>query len=298
MKTTPNKQSGTLQESELVLNKDGSVYHLHLKPEHIADTVLLVGDQGRVEQISAKFDNIEFSIQNREFCTQTGSYNGKRITVMSTGIGTDNIDIAINELDAAVNIDLENRSIKTETTSLNLIRIGTCGALQPGVPVDSFAISSYGIGFDGLLNFYEHSKTKNEAQIQSDFVDFYKNNGHDIDVYVSEGNQELIAKLEPGMIKGITATANGFYGPQGRVLRLKAQIPGQNELLRDFRSSENRIINFEMETSGLYGIGGLLGHKCCTVCAVIANRFSKTYSENYKLTVDNLIDTVLDRLTV
>ncbi|MDA7730175.1 nucleoside phosphorylase [Salibacteraceae bacterium] len=298
MKTTTNRHSETLQESELVLNKDGSVYHLHLKPEHIADTVLLVGDQGRVEQISNKFDTIEFSIQNREFCTTTGSYKGKRITALSTGIGTDNIDIAINELDAAVNIDLENRSIKSELKSLNLIRIGTCGALQADIPVDSFAISSYGLGFDGLLNFYEHSKTKKESKIQSDFIQFYKDHGHEVDAYVSEGNKELISILEPGMIKGITATANGFYGPQGRVLRLKAQIPNQNELLRDFKSGDNRIINFEMETSGLYGIGGLLGHKCCTVCAVIANRFSKSYSEDYMLTVDKLIDTVLDRLTV
>ena len=298
MKTTPNRHSETLQESELVLNKDGSVYHLHLKPEHIVDTVLLVGDQGRVEQISNKFDTIEFSIQNREFCTTTGSYKGKRITALSTGIGTDNIDIAINELDAAVNIDLENRSIKSELKSLNLIRIGTCGALQADIPVDSFAISSYGLGFDGLLNFYEHSKTKKESKIQSDFIQFYKDHGHEVDAYVSEGNKELISILEPGMIKGITATANGFYGPQGRVLRLKAQIPNQNELLRDFKSGDNRIINFEMETSGLYGIGGLLGHKCCTVCAVIANRFSKSYSEDYMLTVDKLIDTVLDRLTV
>lgn len=298
MNTIPNRQSETLLESELVLNKDGSVYHLHLKPEHIADTVLLVGDQGRVELISEKFENVEFSIQNREFCTQTGTYNGKRITVMSTGIGTDNIDIAINELDAAVNIDLQKRSIKPDLTSLNLIRIGTCGALQANVPVDSFAISSYGLGFDGLLNFYEHSKTKKESKIQSDFIQFYKDHGHEVDAYVSEGNKELISILEPGMIKGITATANGFYGPQGRVLRLKAQIPNQNELLRDFKSGDNRIINFEMETSGLYGIGGLLGHKCCTVCAVIANRFSKSYSEDYMLTVDKLIDTVLDRLTV
>jgi len=298
MKTTTNRHSETLQESELVLNKDGSVYHLHLKPEHIADTVLLVGDQGRVEQISNKFDTIEFSIQNREFCTTTGSYKGKRITALSTGIGTDNIDIAINELDAAVNIDLENRSIKSELKSLNLIRIGTCGALQADIPVDSFAISSYGLGFDGLLNFYEHSKTKKESKIQSDFIQFYKDHGHEVDAYVSEGNKELISILEPGMIKGITATANGFYGPQGRVLRLKAQIPNQNELLRDFKSGDNRIINFEMETSGLYGIGGLLGHKCCTVCAVIANRFSKSYSEDYMLTVDKVIDTVLDRLTV
>jgi len=298
MKTTTNRHSETLQESELVLNKDGSVYHLHLKPEHIADTVLLVGDQGRVEQISNKFDTIEFSIQNREFCTTTGSYKGKRITALSTGIGTDNIDIAINELDAAVNIDLENRSIKSELKSLNLIRIGTCGALQADIPVDSFAISSFGIGFDGLLNFYTHSKTAAESQIQNDFIKFYKENGHEVDVYVSEGNQELVDKLEPGMVKGITATANGFYGPQGRVLRLKAQIPNQNELLRDFRSGEQRIVNFEMETSGLYGIGSLLGHKCCTVCAVIANRFSKTYSEDYRVTVDKLIDTVLDRLTV
>lgn len=298
MKTNTNSNSGSLQSSELVLNGDGSVYHLHLKPEHVADTVLLVGDQGRVEQITRKFETIEYSIQNREFFTQTGFYNGHRITVLSTGIGTDNIDIAINELDAAVNIDLENRRIKNETKSLNLIRIGTCGSLQPDVPVDSLAISSYGLGFDGLLDFYKKEQSYQEVAIQQDFNEFYKRNGHSVSVYVSEASTELVSLLEEGMVKGITATANGFYGPQGRVLRLMAQIPNQNELLSAFRSGDNRIINFEMETSGLYGIGGLLGHKCCTVCAVIANRFTKNYSKDYKLTVDKLIDTVLDRLTV
>ncbi len=298
MRTVLNSKSETLSESELVLNPDGSVYHLHLKPEHIADTVLLVGDQGRVEQVTRHFSDTEFVIQNREFCTATGTYNGKRVTVLSTGIGTDNIDIAINELDAAVNIDLETRTLKANPKSLNFVRIGTCGSLQEDVPVDALALSTYGLGFDGLLDFYNNENTAEEAKVKNDFESFYAQNGHDISVYVAEGDTSLVKTLENGMYKGITATANGFFGPQGRVLRLQAKIPEQNELLNQFRSGNNRIINFEMETSGLYGIGGLLGHKCATVCAVIANRFTKSYSKDYKVTVDKLVGTVLDRLTV
>ncbi len=298
MKTKAHFKSDTLSESELVLNEDGSVYHLHLREEHIADTVLLVGDPGRVEQVSRKFSSIDFQVQNREFCTHTGFYNGKRITVMSTGIGTDNIDIAVTELDAAVNIDLDSRTIKTNPRKLNLVRIGTCGSLQEDIPVDSYALSTFGLGFDGLLDFYDHENEPEEAKIQSDFIEFYKANGHDISVYAAKGNNELIGQLEQGMHKGITATANGFFGPQGRVLRLNAKIPNQNELLNQFRSGQQRIINFEMETSGLYGLGGLMGHRCATVCAVIANRFTKSYSKDYKKTVDQLVDLVLDRLTV
>lgn len=291
------KSDERLKESELVLNSDGSVYHLHLKEEHVADTVLLVGDQGRVKQISKFFDSIDCSIQNREFYTETGWFNGKRITALSTGIGTDNIDIAINELDAAVNIDLANRTIKPQSKALNLIRIGTSGALQADIEVDQFAISSFGLGFDGLLHFYQKQLTENERAITDAFSAYFQQNNFDFNVYVAEGSSQLIQQLEAGMVKGITATANGFYGPQGRALRLKPFLPEQNELLNQFRFNEHRIVNFEMETSGLYGIGGLLGHNCCTVCAVIANRFTKTFSKDYKKTVDQLILTVLQRLT-
>ena len=237
MRTVLNSKSETLSESELVLNPDGSVYHLHLKPEHIADTVLLVGDQGRVEQVTRHFSDTEFVIQNREFCTATGTYNGKRVTVLSTGIGTDNIDIAINELDAAVNIDLETRTLKANPKSLNFVRIGTCGSLQEDVPVDALALSTYGLGFDGLLDFYNNENTAEEAKVKNDFESFYAQNGHDISVYVAEGDTSLVKTLENGMYKGITATANGFFGPQGRVLRLQAK----------FRNKTNCLISLDQE---------------------------------------------------
>ncbi len=284
-------------DSELVLNPDGSIYHLHLKPEHIADTVILVGDQGRVDQVASFFDSVEFEIQNREFKTKTGNYNGARITVMSTGIGPDNMDIAINEIDAAVNIDLSSRLPKENRKSLNLVRIGTCGSLQEAIPVDSFAISSFGMGMDGLLHYYAYENDQEEAQIQQELIRQLNWSKPTADPYLARCSSELHDKLKDGAYSGITATAGGFYGPQGRQLRLSALRPDLNEQLNQFSYNGLQIINFEMETAALYGLGGMLDHSCCTVCAVIANRFTKSYSKDYKKTVNQLIEHTLTRLT-
>ncbi len=285
-----------IAESELILNPSGSIFHLHLHPEQIADTILLVGDQGRVESVSKYFSNIEVKVQNREFATHTGTYNGKRMTVLSTGIGTDNIDIVINELDALVNIDLKERTIKKNHTKLNLVRLGTSGALQANIPVDSFVLSEYGLGFDGLLNFYE-DKNLFENELTNEFIrqtDWQKKLNYP---YMVKGSERLIALLKEGMNTGITATACGFYGPQGRELRLKPAVEGLNEKLTAFDYKGLKVTNFEMETSALYGLSKLLGHDACTVCAIIANRILKGYSKDYKVAVDNLIKITLDRLS-
>lgn len=286
-----------LKESELILNQDGSVYHLHLLPEHIADIVILVGDQGRVEAVSKYFDEIEFSIQNREFFTQTGWFEGTRISVLSTGIGTDNIDIAINELDAALNIDLKQRRIKENKKSIKMIRIGTSGSLQEDIPVDSFAISEYGLGFDGLLHYYKPEYDEDELSLSQAFAKHYQAKPEQVIPYAVKADEGLHHLLKEGMTSGITATASGFYAPQGRALRLLPDRNESNEMLNSFQHLDHRIINFEMETAALYGLGSMLGHQCCTVCAVIANRFTKSYSKDYKSTVDQLIQTTLERLT-
>lgn len=285
-----------IAESELVLNDDGSVYHLRLKPEHIADTVFLVGDQGRVAKISNHFDELEVEIANREFVTHTGSYKGKRFTALSTGIGADNIDITINELDAAVNIDLVKRLPKSEKKSLNLIRIGTSGALHGDIPVDSLVISTHGLGFDGLIYYYDYQFTPEEAQLNQKINTHLQWDSRLSKPYLISGSDNLIGKLGSGMIPGITATATGFYGPQGRQLNLKLSNQKINENLASFIHGGHRIINFEMETSALYGLGKSLGHQCCTCCAVIANRVIKKYSRNHEATIDKLIKTVLDRM--
>jgi uridine phosphorylase len=284
-----------IPDSELIINPNGSIFHLHLLPEQIADTVLLVGDPGRVKQVSEKFDTIECKVENREFVTHTGSFKGKRISVLSTGIGTDNIDIVINELDALVNIDLHARVEKESKRSLNLIRIGTSGALQEDIPVDSFVISAFGLGMDGLLNFYRHhwpetDKLKDEFLQQTQWPSSFNT------PYLVKGSDDLRKKIGEGMHTGITATACGFYGPQGRILRLNLHMPDLNERLTNFKSDSWRITNFEMETSALFGLSSLLGHKATTVCAIIANRIRKEYSKNYKIAVNNLIDTVLERI--
>ncbi|UTW60883.1 nucleoside phosphorylase [bacterium SCSIO 12741] len=284
-------------DSELVLNPDGSIYHLHLKPEHLADTIILVGDQGRVDQVSSFFERVDFEVQNREFKTKTGVFNGKRITVMSTGIGPDNMDIAINELDAAVNIDLQTRLPKESLKSLNLVRIGTCGSLQEDIPVDSFAISTFGMGMDGVLHYYDFEYDEEEQSIQQEIVRQLDWNPAAAEPYLVRSSTQLFDTLKEGMYGGITATAGGFYGPQGRQLRLSAHRPELNEQLNQFNHNGHRIINFEMETAALYGLGGMLGHQCCTVCAVIANRFTKSYSKDYKTTVNKLIESTLNRLT-
>lgn len=285
-----------IPESELVLNNDGSVYHLCLKAEHVADTVILVGDQGRVNQVSKHFEKIEHKLQNREFITHTGIYKNKRITVISTGIGPDNIDIAINELDAAVNIDLKNRRFKKEKRVLNIIRIGTSGALQKDIPVDSFVVSEFGLGLEGLVYYYDYKFDQKETDLTEKINTHLTWNPNLSKPYIVKGSTNLIEKIGKGMTKGITATASGFYGPQGRKLRLELDKPDINERLTSFEHKGHRVTNFEMETSALYGLGTLLGHNCCTCCAIIANRITQKYSGNHSLIVDNLIETVLKRI--
>lgn len=286
-----------IAETELILNPDGSVYHLHLRPEHIADDVIVVGDPGRVAAISKHFDKIEAQIQSREFITHTGTFNGKRITVIATGIGTDNIDIVLNELDAAVNIDLEKREIKSQRKSLNIIRLGTSGALQEYIPVDSFVVSEYGLGFDGLLNYYADINEINDNRLSEAFIKHTNWNWRLPFPYAVKGSDSLRNKIAPDWIKGITATAPGFYGPQGRTLRLAPALKSFNEVLTRFDHEGNRITNFEMETSALYGLSQLLGHHACTICVIIANRVIRQYSKDYKTAVNRMITAVLERLT-
>ncbi|MEM7105640.1 MAG: nucleoside phosphorylase [Bacteroidota bacterium] len=285
-----------IPDSELVLNDDGSVYHLHLKPEHIADTVILVGDQGRVNLISSLFDHVEHKIKNREFITHTGIYKGTRITVLSTGIGTDNIDIVVNELDAAVNIDLEKRIPFPKRKKLNLIRIGTSGSIQYDVPVGAHLVSEYALGLDGLLYYYNYEFTREEAALCDRINDHLNWNSDLSRPYIVKGSERLVSHLGEGMSKGVTITASGFYGPQGRALYLKPKDETLNERMESFDDGQHKITNFEMETSALYGLGKMLGHNCCTCCAIIANRVRKGYSEDYKVIVKDLIKVVLDRI--
>lgn len=285
-----------IPESELILNPDGSIFHLKLHPEDIGDTILLVGDQGRVEMVSSYFDKVEVQKQNREFVTHTGNFNGKRISVISTGIGTDNLDIVINELDALVNIDLQKREVKSTLSSLNMVRIGTSGALQENIPVDSYVLSEYGLGMDGLMNFYAASAIY-EHEITAEFV---KQTGWAAPLntpYLIKGSETLFNKLKKDCHSGITATACGFYGPQGRELRLKAAVEGLNEKLTAFDFNGLKVTNFEMETSALFGLSKSLGHQASTVCAIIANRILKQFSKDYKKTVNNLIEKTLQDLT-
>lgn len=285
-----------LEESELVINDDGSIFHLHLLPHQIADTILVVGDQGRVEQISKNFDSIEHKVANREFVTHTGTYKGKKISAISTGIGADNIDIVLNELDALVNIDLKIRTIKKNPNSLTIIRIGTSGALQPNIPVDSFVVSDYGLGFDGLAGFYQNLSESDELDLEKAFFSQVSWGISTVRPYFAKGDNELIELLSQEAQRGITITGNGFYGPQGRVLRLKTKQENLNEQLQNFEYNGIKLMNFEMETSALYSLGNMMGHKTATICAVIANRHLKQYSKDYKKTVDKLIVYVLDKL--
>ena len=287
--------------TELVLNPDNSVYHLKLHPHQIAKDIILVGDPGRVKIISSLFDTVEHQIENREIVTHTGRLNGKAITVLSTGMGTDNIDIdiVINELDALVNIDLENRTVKNEHTALNLVRIGTSGALQAEIPVDDFIVSEYGLGLDGLMNYYEYDSTPEEQELLTQFYAQTNYNKTFAQPYFVKGAPELFDKLKTGnrCHAGITATASGFYGPQGRVLRIPLKETQINEKLNQFNFQNKKVVNFEMETSALYGLSRALGHNACTVCAVIGNRFTKEFSKDYKATVKELIAFTLERLT-
>lgn len=287
----------TLPSSELVLNPDGSIYHLKLQPEQLADTVIVVGDQGRVETISKHFDVIECRVQNREFVTHTGTYRGKRISAISTGIGTDNLDIVMNELDALVNIDLKNRVIRDTHHSLDIVRIGTSGTLVKDIPVDSVIVSTHGLGFDGLLHFYSFQENEREQAILSAILKQLHLPESLNRPYLVESDPVLFSKLSPGYFTGITATACGFYGPQGRTLRLTPAVPDLNERMMGFKHQDLLITNFEMETSALFGLSRLLGHRSATACAIIANRASLEYSKDYKPVIENLITSVLDRLS-
>jgi len=284
--------------SELILNADGSIFHLHLKPGQIAKDVILVGDPGRVEMIADFFDQIEVRAQNREFVTVTGRYKGKRITVLSTGIGTDNIDIVINELDALVNIDLGTREIKAKKTSLNLIRIGTSGALQGDIPVDAFLVSRKAIGFDGLMNFYARREEIADIEFENAFKSYTNWNPLLASPYVVDCNEDLYNKITDGdFIPGITISAPGFYGPQGRELRLNIIDRQINDKIEAFRFNEMKITNYEMECSAIYGLSQLLGHQALTVCIIIANRISRDASSDYKPVMKRLVIKILDKLT-
>jgi uridine phosphorylase len=290
-------QKQMIAASELILNPDGSVYHINLKPGQIANDIIFVGDQNRVEKITKHFDSIEFTTQKREFKTQTGTYKGKRMTVMSTGIGPDNIDIVMNELDALVNVDLETRTVKKELTSLNIVRIGTSGSLQADIPCDSFVMSQYGLGLDNMLRSYlidEISETEmEEAFIKHTNLDMRKGRP-----YVIAGSKTLEHRLESDKIfKGFTGTAGGFYGPQGRVVRLGIQDPELNSKMDSFNFNGTRMTNLEMETGAIYGLGKLLGHNCLSLNAIIANRATGTFSEDPYKAVDELIEYTLNKLS-
>ncbi len=285
-----------VKESELILNPDGSIYHLNLKPKHIANTIIFVGDQDRVEKVTKHFDTIEFSIQKREFKTQTGSYKGLRITVISTGIGSDNIDIVLNELDALVNIDLETRLPKEKLTCLNIIRIGTSGSLQDNIPVDSFVLSSYAMDINGMLHSYQINSINN-PDIEDAFVKHTIWNPVKAKPIIIKNCKILEKRLESSKTtKGLTVTSGGFYGPQGRVLRLPLQDSTLNSKMKSFNFNGFRISNLEMETSAIYGLSKLLGHHAISLNAVIANRANGTFSKNPSKTVEDLISYTLNKI--
>ena len=285
-----------IQSSELILNPDGSVYHLNLLPEHIAHDIIFVGDQNRVEKITQFFYSIEFSTQKREFKTQTGIFKGKRITVLSTGIGPDNIDIVMNELDALVNIDLNTRIPKKNLTSLNIIRIGTSGSLHTDIPVDSFVLSKFGLGLDNMLRSYLIEDISN-IEMEDAFIKHTNWDSKKGRPYSISCSTKLENRFESDRIyKGITATASGFYGPQGRVLRLNIQDENLNSKMDNFTFDKNRITNLEMETTAIYGLGKLMGHECLSLNAIIANRASGTFSEDPYKAVDELIQYALEKL--
>ena len=285
-----------LKPAELVINEDGSIYHLNLLPEDIANTIITVGDPDRVHQVSRHFDTIEVKKGKREFHTHTGHLNGKRISVISTGIGTDNIDIVLNELDALVNIDFQSRTLKEKHTSLNIIRIGTTGAIQPDIPIDSFLISKYSIGFDGLLHFYEHDKI-NFPDIEDEFIAHTSWDSYKARPYVLSYSEKLGKLFSDNRIRlGFTATNTGFYGPQQRQLRIKPSQMELMEKLSTFKFKELQLTNLEMETSGIYALAQLLGHEAVSMNCILANRSTGEFSVTPTESVDRLIEFCLNRL--
>ena len=285
------------EASELIINADGSAFHLHIIPEQLAQKVILVGDPGRVSLVASHFTNIECDVQSREFHTITGTYEGKRITVLSTGIGCDNIDIVVNELDALTNIDFKTRTEKPEFRSLEIVRIGTCGGLQLNTPVGSFITSAKSIGFDGLLNFYAGRNEVCDLAFEKAFTQHMNWNPQLCAPYVIDADKELTDRIAcDDMIRGVTIACGGFYGPQGRELRIPLADPTQNQKVEDFEYEGWRITNFEMESSALAGLSRLLGHRATTCCLVVANRLIKDVNPNYKNSIDTLVKIVLERI--
>ena len=284
-------------ESELIINGDGSIFHLHVKPEQLADKVILVGDPGRVSLVASHFDSQECDIESREFHTITGTYCGKRISVVSTGIGCDNIDIVLNELDALANIDFKTRMEKEQLRKLTLVRIGTCGGLQEYTPVGTFIASEKSIGFDGLLNFYSGRNDVCDLPFEEAFKQHMQWNPQLCAPYVIDADKETLERIAGDeMVRGVTIACGGFFGPQGRELRIPLADPKQNEKVESFEYNGHRITNFEMESSALAGLARLMGHKAVTCCMVIANRRAKNVNANYKNSIDELIKLVLERI--
>lgn len=287
------------EPSELIINEDGTIFHLHLHPEQLAHKVILVGDPGRVNMVAAHFDNIECEVSSRELHTVTGTYQGKRISAVSTGMGCDNIDIVLNELDALVNIDFATRTQKPNLTSLELVRVGTTGGLQPNTPVGTFVCSEKSIGFDGLLNYYAGRDRVCDLDFEKAFTSHMHWNPQKGAPYVIDNNAELLDRIagnDPQMVRGVTVACGGFFGPQGRELRIPLADPDQNQKIMDFEYNGYKITNFEMESSALAGLAALLGHKAMTVCMVIANRRVKEANTGYKSSMKDLVVKVLDRI--
>jgi len=283
--------------SQLIINSDGSIFHLHLKPEQLADNIILVGDPGRVPMVASYFDKKECEVASREFVTITGTYKGKRISVISTGIGTDNIDIVVNELDALANIDLESRTEKKEFRQLTIVRIGTSGGMQPEIPLGSFLISEKSVGFDGVLNFYAGRNNVSDLAFEDAFKKHVDWNPLMASPYVVDADTELVERIgKSDMHRGVTISSNGFYGPQGRVLRIDLADMHLNDKIESFRFGKYKITNYEMEGSAIAGLSKLMGHKAMTVCCIIANRRVESANTDYKPYVEKLVQTVLDRI--
>lgn len=286
-----------IEESELIINSRGAIYHLDVRPEELAPTVITVGDQDRVAEISKYFDSIEVKRQHREFITHTGRLGSRRISVISTGIGPDNIDIVLNELDALVNIDFDTRLIKSSLTQLDIIRVGTSGSLQADIPVDSFVASTHGLGLDNLLNYYRLEHNVQDVQLLQSFITNTQLHAQISHPYISLASGNLLKNFVDGFHQGITVTCPGFYGPQGRVLRLGIKNPELINRLTEFRYGPYRIANFEMETSAIYGLGKLLGHHCLSLSAIVANRIAKEFSKDSAATIDLLIRKTLETIS-
>mgnify|MGYP003292825991 CR=1 FL=1 len=289
-------QNRIIPPSELIVNEDGSIFHLHLKPEQLADTIILVGDPNRVDMVASYFDKIECDVQSREFHTITGLYKGRRISCISHGIGTDNIDIVVTELDALKNIDLTSRTIKPEHTTLTMVRIGTSGGLQDFCPVGSYVVSKRSIGFDGMLRYYEIPQGVLDEDFERKFCEHTEWNAKMATPYVVSADEELVSKIGKDMVMGVTISAPGFYGPQGRYVRVPLAQPKLNEKIMSFEYNGEMITNFEMESSAVAGMAKLLGHKAMTVCCIIAGRVNKEMNTAYKGSMEELVKTVLERI--